>query len=195
MKIRKGLLTLLAAGLPLSAAAAGPDELRYDYLGVGVSFGEIDEVGGDVDFTGVAAAGSWGLHDNFALFAALGTGEIDTGFGDVDTTQLSVGINPHFPIANNVDIVIPVALEWADFDTAFGSYDDVGYSIGIGIRALLSPSWEMGIGVQHVDIFDGDDQNIAGNVRWHINDLFSVALGASYSDDASSVGFDVRFSF
>ena len=182
--------------LPASVAfaEAPPAEIRYDFLDVGVTFGEVDTIGDDVDFSGFGIAGSWGFHQNFALFGSLGTGEIDV-LGDVDTTELSLGINPHFAITDKVDLVIPVALEFADFDASGFSDDDTGYSIGVGVRALPSPSLELGAIFRHVDIFDSDEQSIGLNVRWHINKLFSLGFGGEFGDDVSAALLDARFSF
>ena len=193
----KTLKALLCASIFLPAigfAAPPPSEIRYDFLDLGLTFGEVDSVDGDVDFSGFGMAGSWGFHENFALFASLGAGEIDV-LGDIDTTEFSIGINPHFAITENLDIVIPVALEWADFDAGPFSDDDTGYSIGVGVRWLINPAWEFGAGVRHVDIFDGDDQSVGANIRWHMNQLFSLGLGGEFSDDASAVLLDARFSF
>lgn len=195
-RIQAFCCALLASVLiPVVALAAEPPgELRYDYISLGLAFGEVDTVGDDVDFTTFAVGGSWGFHDNFALFGRLGAGEIET-FGDIDTTQLSVGINSHFPITEKIDIVIPVALEWTDFDADGFSDDDTGYSIGVGVRALLSPAWELSGGIQHIDIFSSSDQSLYANVRWHLTDLFSMGLGGEFGDDVSAVLFDARFSF
>ncbi len=185
-----GLLTATLATTATVQAAEPPAELRYDFIEIGATFGEVD----DTDFSGIGVAGSWGFHPNIALFGSLGTGEID-GFGDIDTKELTFGINPHFALTESIDLVIPIALEYADFDTAFGGDDDTGYSIGVGARFLPTPAWEFGIGIQHIDIFDSTDQNVIGSARWHINQLFSVGLGGSFGDDVSSALLDVRFSF
>ena len=193
----KSLKALLCATILVPAvgfAAPPPSEIRYDFLDLGLTFGEVDSDGSDVDFSGIGMAGSWGFHDNFALFASLGAGEIDA-FGDIDTTEFSIGINPHFAIAENLDIVIPVALEWADFDAGPFSDDDTGYSIGVGVRWLINPAWEFGAGVRHVDIFDGDEQTVGANIRWHMSRLFSLGLGGDFGDDSSAVLLDARFSF
>lgn len=175
-------------------AAEPPAELRYDFVDLGLAFGEVDTIGNDVDFTSFGVAGSWGFHENIALIGSLSVGEIDVP-GDAETTDLSVGINPHFALSDKVDLVVPIALRWAEVDTGSFSDDDTGYSIGVGVRALLKPAWELGGGLQHVDIFDGDDQSLYGSVRWHLNELFSLALGAEVGDDASAVVFNARFSF
>ena len=194
MRTLKALLFISTIVPAVCFAAPPPAEIRYDYLDLGLTFGEVDTDGGDVDFSGFGMAGSWGFHDNFALFASLGAGEIEA-FGDIDTTELSVGINPHFAIAENLDLVIPIALEWADFDAGALSDDDTGYSIGIGVRWLINPAWEFGAGFRHLEIFDDDEQTVAANIRWHINHLFSLGLGGDFGDDTTAVLFDARFSF
>ena len=194
MKFLKALLCAAVLVPALGFAAPPPGEIRYDYLDLGIVFGEVDTAGDDVDFSGIGMAGSWGFHDNFALFASLGTGEIDA-FGDIDTTEMSFGINPHFAITDSLDIVIPIALEWADFDSRLVSDDDTGYSIGVGVRWLINPAWEFGAGIRHVDIFDDDEQTVGANIRWHLSRLFSLGLGGDFGDDTTALSLDVRFSF
>ena len=191
--LSRAILPLAFASAP-AFAAEPPAEIRYDYLDLGLLFGEVDTAGNDVDFWGAGVAGSWGVHKNIALTASLGTGEIDA-FGDIDTTELSFGVTPHFPLADNVDLVIPVAIEWADFDAGAFSDDDTGYSLGVGIRWLINPAWEFGAGFTHVEIFDADDQVFDANIRWHLSQLLSLGLGAEFGDDTSAAVFDVRFSF
>lgn len=194
MKFLKALLCVSILVPAAGFAAAPPAEIRYDFVDLGLTFGEVDTAGSDVDFSTFAVGGSWGFHDNFALFASLGAGEIDT-LGDIDTTEMSIGINPHFPIAENLDIVIPIALEWADFDAGAFSDDDTGYSVGVGVRWLIDPAWEFGAGFKHIDIFDGDEQTVGANIRWHLNHLFSLGLGGEFGDDTSAVLFNARFTF
>ncbi len=106
-----------------------------------------------------------------------------------------MGIVPHFPLGNNVDLVIPVAYEWVELDDGFYTIDDSGYSVGLGIRALLTPSLELSVGAHHIDIGDGDDQSVSGSIRWHIVELFSLSLGVAASSDVSSVTLGGRFTF
>ncbi len=196
----KPIRTLSRALLPLAFASAPafaaepPAEIRYDYLNLGLNFGEIDTAGDDVDFWGAAADGSWGFHRNIAMTASIGMGEIDA-LGDIDTTELSVGLTPHFALTSNLDLVVPVSLVWVDYDASAFSDDDTGYSIGVGVRWLINPAWELGGGITHLDIFDTDDQSVNANVRWHLNDLLSLGLGAEFGDDVTAALFDVRFSF
>lgn len=195
-RIQTFCCALLASMLVSIPALAAPPtgELSYDFIGLGLALGEIDTAGDDVDFTNFTVNGSWAFHSNFALIGSIGAGEIDTA-GDVDTTEISLGINPHFPITEQVHIVIPVALLWADYDGRGFSDDDTGYTVGLGVRALPSPAWEFSGGIQHVDIFDSSDQSFYANARWHLNDLFSLSAGGEFGDDVSAFVLGARFSF
>ena len=187
-------IAVAAAVLLLSAPAlADPpvDRIRYDYLDIGILFGETDS---NVDFNSIGIAGSWGFHDNFALIAGLGVGEIDSAV-NVDTTDAFIGLNPHFALTPKVDLVIPIRFLFSDLDGGIFSDDDTGYSIGFGIRALPSPAWEFNVGLEHADIFGGDEQSLIGGVRWHTNHLFSLGFDLSLSDDAGAGLVTARFSF
>ena len=193
----KSIKYLVAAALvwpALGFAAQPPAELRYDYVDLGVTFGDVDTVGDDVDFSAFDVNGSWGFHPNFALIGSVAVGEIDVA-GDIETTQLSVGLNPHFPLTDRIDLVIPVSIEWAEYDAGPFDDDDTGYSLGVGIRALASPAWEFEGGLEYIDIFGSDDLSVVGSARWHISSLFSLSLGANIGDDESGVRFGGRFSF
>jgi hypothetical protein len=197
MGFRWMLLTVSLA-LPVLGFAAGPNELRYSFVDIGLAGGEVEVIDEDLDFGAAGVTGSSGVHPNIALFGRLGVTVVDTSssfFDDVETSELSLGINPHFALSDSVHIVIPIAFEWAEVDDGFFTDDDTGYSIGVGVRALLNPSLELAGGVQHVDIFGSDDQSISGSIRWHISRLFSLSAGAAASDDVTAVNIGARFSF
>lgn len=193
----KSIRLLAAAALlwpAMSLAAQPPGELNYDFVDLGVTFGDIDTAGDDVDFSTFDVNGSWGFHKNVALIGRVAVGEIDVP-GDIDTTELSIGINPHFALNDRIDLVIPVAIEWAEFDAGSFEDDDTGFSLGVGIRALASPAWEFNGGLRYVDIFEGDDLSVVGGARWHINSLFSLSADATIGDDVTGVRLGGRFSF
>jgi hypothetical protein len=197
--MRRLTFAIIVAVPTISFAAPPPDNLRYSYVDLTVSGGEIEVLNIDIDTTQASVSGSWGVSNNIALFAGFSGGEVQTSevcfCTDIDTAGATLGINPHFEVANNVDIVIPVAFQWVELDDGFDKIDETGYSIGLGLRALVSPSWELGVGVTHVDIDDEDEQTVSGSVRWHIVELFSLAVGAGISSDAKSVGLNGRFTF
>jgi hypothetical protein len=190
------VLALLSS---FALASPAPDEIRYSYVDISLTGGQIDAGRDDFAYGQAGVVGSWGVSDNIALFAGTAAGVVDVeseGYCcDIETSELALGINPHFPLAKNVDIVIPLAFQYAEFDDGRFTDDDTGYSIGLGIRALVHPNWELSAGIQHVEIFDDSDQTFGGSVRWHIVSLFSLALGAQVADDVKGVTFNGRFTF
>lgn len=197
---------LLLSALMLIAPAAFADkydEPRYSYLDIVLGAGEIDsDFESDLDYGAAALVGSVALGDYFAMFGSIGATVVDAydsdGFLDDDELEIveyQIGINPHIPLSKTVHIVIPVALIYADAEIDDFSDDDTGWTAGIGLRALVNPSLEMGLGVQHVDIFDGDEQSLAGSIRWHITGLFSLAGGVNVSDDSTGGSLSFRFTF
>lgn len=196
--MKKLLLIGLWMLLPSSLFA---DDIRYSFVDIslGVGEGEIGP-GEDVDLVKFAVNGSWGLGNNIALFASSSATVFDNFENDDDCCDLtlseqSAGINPHFSLGGKVDIVIPIAFLRQEYENDFGESDDTGYSVGVGIRALVSSRWELAAEIRRVDIFEITDETVTGSVRWHINDLFSLAFGAEANDLDEAVTLAGRFSF
>jgi len=191
----------------LAWSAAPPNEIRYSYIEGYIGGGEVEVFGEDIDAVEYGISGSVAVHPNIALFAAIGGGKLETkevcdqfnlDCPDLDVKQFAIGINPHFPLGDTVDIVIPVAYQWVELDASgYESEDDSGYSIGLGLRALLTPAFELGVGVQHVDVGgeDGDTQTVGGSIRWHITELFSLAAGIEAGSDSREALLGARFTF
>ena len=185
----------------VSLASPPPDEIRYTFVDLGFAVGQLEVGNLDIDTTEGVLGGSVAVHPNIALAGSVGLGTIETSdlgpVPDIDTTSVSLGVVPHFPIAENVDIVVPVSYLWleADAGSNFGSDDDSGYGIGLGIRALVNPSVELTVGLQHVDIGDDDEQSVSGSVRWHITSLVSLAIGGAVSSDSSAGLISGRLTF
>ena len=185
----------------VTLAAPPPNEIRYTYVGGAGVAGEIDLGGGvDVDQTLGSIGGLVGVHDNIALGGSVSAGTVDTSslgpFTDIDTSSVSLGAIVHFPLSSTIDLVIPVFYEWVELDDGFVTIDDSGYSIGGGIRALVTPAIELGIGISYVDIgSDSGDTSVGGSFRWHITDLVSLAIGAAASSDVTQGSLGIRFTF
>jgi len=200
------LLRLFFTGLLLSlsfaVSAEKPDELRYTYVNLDFTAGEIEDVyyGEDVDFGAFVVDGSIAVTDFLAIAGSIGAAVTDDicdyyYCDDVETTTVQIGVVPHFSIGNNVDLVFPISALRVDVEGFGEDEDDTGYSVGIGIRALLNPSWELEAGITHVDVFDDDDQTFSGLVRWHISGLYSMSLGLSSNDDVNAATLGARFTF
>lgn len=184
---------------PLAPGFAGAVEtLQYTYVEAGFETGEIDVAGVDIDADGFGGAGSIAVSENIALTASAAKAEIETApyIGrDTDSKVFSIGVTPHFPLADNIDLVVPISIDRVDLRAgSFIDEDETGYSIGIGVRALVSSQIELEGEVIHVDVED-DDQGVAGSIRFHATDNLSAALGAQIFGDSQSIVFSGRFAF
>jgi hypothetical protein len=116
-------LGVIAAVLMAPALAAGPDELRYGYLDINLTGGEVDDLNSsaeDIDAGQFAVGGSIAVANNIAIFGGLSYAVVDfsgEGLGpDQEITAVEFGINPHFSIAPNVDLIFPVSILRVDYE-------------------------------------------------------------------------------
>jgi opacity protein-like surface antigen len=195
--ILRNIVATTAVLLPGLALAV--DELSYTYVEVVSTTGEVDRSGTDVDFNRVGGLASYELTENFAAFASGTTGEVETtGIGaprDIDTRDLAAGLTAHFPLFDNVDLIVPAAINYARARAGRIKDSDIGYSIAVGVRALLTKNIEVEGAVRHLDINSKDDQSLIGSARFHFTDALSVAVTGQLSDDVNAVGLNGRFAF
>ena len=174
------------------------DELSYTYVEANYQIGEVERLGSDVDFHKTGGTASYNLTENIALFGSGSVGEIETtGVGapkDIDTRDLSAGLTAHFPLYDNVDLIVPMAIAYGRARAGKDIETDTGYAIAVGVRALLSNRLEVGATIEHVDIRD-DAQSLAGSVRFHLSETISVALTGSVGNEVDTLALNGRYTF
>jgi len=194
----KILSRIALAGLLMPALANAVDQLQYTYVDAIYETGEIDVLGIDIDADGYGAGGSIAVSENIAITASVGKIDIETASligRDTDSKAYSIGITPHLSVGNNIDLVIPIAIEKVELRAgSLINEDETGYSIGIGVRALVSEQIELSAGILHVDV-EEDDQGVGGSVRFHATQNVSAAIGAQYFGDSQSISLSGRFAF
>jgi len=196
MKLRHIVAT---TALLLPGPVLAVDELSYTYVEGIYTKGEVDRMGTDVDFSRAGGLISYELTENFAATASGLTGEVETtGIGaprDIDTRDLAIGLTAHFPLFDNADLIVPVAIHHAKARAGSIKDSDTGYSIAVGVRALLTERIEVEGVLRHFDINSDDDQSLLGSARFHFTDALSLAVTGQFSDDVNSVGLNGRFTF
>lgn len=195
-------LTLAAALVPvfsLSVAHAQQSGLSYDYIGVGITKGEIL----DQDFTGFGADASVSLNDVLFAKGSVSTGESDDevflpGFGadEAEVTGFTAGLGFHTPIGSNVDMV--AGIEYVSTELEFGgASDDVnGFGLDFGVRALVSENFELQGAVNYVDGDDVDGEfgfDITG--RFYLTPQFALTAGYFDGDETNGITAGLRFNF
>jgi hypothetical protein len=181
------LLSLFA----LSATAAA-DDLSYSF--VQASYGQIEVDDVDVDGDGFGIEGSVALSDSFHLFGGYTTADMDFG---VDLNQLEAGVGYNTPISEMVDLIASLSYVSAEVEAAgFGSADESGYGLGVGLRAMLSPAFEVNGDIQYVDFGNGgDDTGFGAGFLYSFTEQFSAGLSGDWSDDFSSYQLNARMLF
>ncbi len=191
---RAGVLasTVLGGVLLANAAAAGEQGPNYTFMEAGYQHVEFDDFEADGD--ALALQGSFALNDMFNLVGNYQDGSIESDFGvDVDVTTLELGGGIHMPLSPTVDFVSELTWVTMELDAgAFGDVDDDGYGLGAGVRAMLTPSLELGGGIKYMDVADEDDTSFGGKVVYHFTDMFAMTGVASFGDNVTTYGLGLR---
>lgn len=188
----KNLRVMTSAGAVAAMLAAGgamaDDGPKYTYLEGGYGWIDIDGLNEDGD--GFNLGGSLGVTDMVFLFVDYADSEFDN---NVDFSLTEVGIGGNFELSPTTDLVGKVAWVSADLDTnGFGSLDEDGYGLSLGVRAMMTPQFELNGGVSYIDIDDADDTALEIGAVYSFTDVFAVTANASFGDDFTTYGIGIR---
>ena len=191
---RNTLLAIAGACLSLSGTAAmaadgGP---RYTYGEVGYSHVDFDDFDADGEVWNIK--GSFALTDMFFATAGYADGDLDVDSGgDSDYTNFDLGAGINYPLSGTMDLV--GKLSYISVDTDAG--DEDGYGIYAGVRAMLTPQFELNGGLDYTDLGDPYDSNTAVDVGvvYNFTDMFAVTGDFSFSDDYTTYGIGARLYF
>ncbi len=180
--------------LLLAAASPAMADISYNYVDLGVQRIELDGGGIDVDGDGFAVAGSFEIAEDWFLQAAYGTADFDFGV-DLDQTVLGVGYKR--ATSSTSDVFATVNYVRAEASASgFGSVDDDGFGISVGVRAMLTDSFELNGALGYVDFDDGGDEtSVNAGGLYSFTDTFALGFGIDVGDDITSYGIFGRFYF
>jgi long-subunit fatty acid transport protein len=186
--LRSSLIALLL----LFSAAASAEDFDYTYLWLGYGSLEIDDA--DIDGDGFMLGGSYAIADKIHVFAGYDSAEVDF---NVDVSRLSAGVGYNTTMSDTLDLFARLSYESIEIDfPGLGSGDDSGFGFSVGGRFDVGDSFEITAAVNYVDYDDlGDDTGFEVSGLYAINDLFTVGIGADWSDDISTYYVQGRFYF
>ena len=186
MMKRLGLIVLLAA-------LAGTAHAEFNYDWVGVSYGSVDFDDLNVDGNGFGVDLTLGIAENFHVFGAAETADLDF---NVDFTRFSAGLGFNTPMTETVDVLAQLSYENLEVDTALGDADDDGFGLGVGIRVAASDLVEINGAISYVDFDDsGDDTVFDVGALFNITDSISVGINGTFDDDVNVYRLAGRFYF
>jgi long-subunit fatty acid transport protein len=174
--------TLVIVAL-LFSASAGAQGFDYNHLQLGYGTINLDDI--DVDGDGFGLSGSYAINPDWHVFAGYEDAGLDFG---VDVTSFGAGVGYNTELSPAVDMFARLSYQYVELDAgAFGSVDDNGIGFGVGMRFAASDQLEIDAGIDYVDLSDsGNETAFSAGAVYNFTDEFSVGLGGSWSDDASS---------
>ena len=193
--MRMTRLCMFAGAASVAGAAIADSGPKYTFGELAYTRVDYEDFDVDGDLFGIA--GSIAVTDMFHLFATYDDGELEgDGGGDVDASTVEFGGGINYALSDTMDIVGQLAWVSAEFDAGrFGGIDEDGYRVSGGLRAMMTPQFELNGGLTYVDIEDADDTAIEFGGVYSFTDLFAVTAGASIGDEVSSFRLGARLYF
>jgi Ax21 family sulfation-dependent quorum factor len=205
--MKRSLVALaLVAAMPFAASAA--DGLDYNHVELGYTATNLDNGNNDIDADGVALNASVAITPNFHLFGSVSAQEsddFDIGNARVDTDvdHWRAGLGYNMGISDRTDLVARLAYEKVELDdVTVGDvrYDlrdgDDGYSAEVGVRSMLTSSFE-GFAFAGYQDFGGGADDFYGRVgaQYRFNPNWGLSGSVKFSDGDSEWFVGPRFSW
>lgn len=169
-------------------AACAPFALVADPNHTYVEAGYLN-VDGDLDGFGIA--GSAAVHPKLHVYAQFDRVEDDPL--EVDTGAIALGLNHGLTPAT--DFVARVGWARAKVDlSGLGSASDDGLAAQVGVRSMLSETFELNGFVNHADVADADTTLSVGGV-FGFTPTLGVTGGVEFDDDDTAYRVGLRYSF
>jgi hypothetical protein len=198
MEIKKALFSF-ATIAALSPTLALADQPSYNYVDAGYLRLDLDDI--SLDPTGYFVRGSIEAGENWFFKAGYGTADDSSSFVDVEADEYNVGVGYKKALGENSSFHI--ALDYinaeAEAKNNFGgkaSADENGYGVTLGVRGMVSESFELNGGIGYADVGDEDGLGLGVGAVWYLTEGFGILAEASADDDSNRqymVG--VRLSF
>jgi len=187
-------LGVLAGVSLLAGVCVADDGPKYTFAEIGYAHTEFDDFDADGDLLGIG--GSIALTDMVHMFGSFSDGELDgDGGGEIDITTTLVGAGVNYAISPTIDLVGQVGWIMYEFDAGGFDVDEDGLALRGGLRAMVTPQFELNGGIVYVDVDDVDDTSLNLGAVYSFTDMFAGTADISLGDDATSFGIGLRLYF
>lgn len=183
----------LLPALGQAQEAARPQSAQFNYNYVEISYDELDfDLGpADVDGDGLTLSGSYEITDDWHIYAAYGSHDLDFGI-DLDTW--TVGAGYVYPLKDDIDIYGRVLYIDQSADAGPASADDDGLGLQARIRARVTDQLELEGGILYVDVADSDT-SLQASARYNFTENFSAGISLAFAGDTDGISVSARYSF
>jgi len=118
---------------------------------------------------------------------------------DGKITSASLGIGYRYGATDSTDVFIIASYLYGEIETkeanGRSSVDDNGYGINLGVRSMLSKSFEGTITLGYVEIDNESETAIGISTYYYFTKVFAVGVSYSVADDVDQYGIGIRASF
>jgi len=190
----------LVALTQLLSSNAMSQDISFDYVQATYTFATVD-LGASmdkIDGNGIGFSLSLGFTPNFALTLAV----LDTTFEsfqgiDVDTAKATtLGVTAHTPTASGSELFANLSVLKAEITENNGveitSDRDYGYVASIGLRHLVTDTFELELGISHAYVFDRTDNSFKIDARLYTRKRLSLGIGYITGDSVDSFSLNLR---
>lgn len=205
MEFKSKIALSIAACIAASSSAFADDHMgngpKWDLVEAGYVEGDIDIE--DSSPTGFGGAFTKSLGENFYLTGRYrDISEDVTMFGEsveLEVSQISLGAGYSVHVTDSTDVFGQVTYENLELGASSGgesaSEDDNGFGAEIGVRSMLTDSFELGAKIGYLDIADESETTFGASAYYYVTD--TVAVGATYEmwDDVDFMGINLRYAF
>ena len=188
----------IVAVAQLSASNAMSQDISFDYVQATYTFATVD-VGASVDEiegNGIGFSLSLSFTPNLALTLAVLDTTFDTYQGRaVDSAKTTtLGVTAHTPTASGSELFANLSALKAEVTAIddIGSNSSIGYTASIGLRHLVTDTFELEMGVSNAYIFDRSGNSFKADARLYIRKRLSLGLGYITGGSVDAFSLNLR---
>lgn len=173
--------SILALALITASSAATAQSPNWNKLDVSYLDTDIDVNIGEASFDGFGLNGSVALSDNWMLFGDYKAVSEDANGASADLDMFSAGAGFYQSVSDNTDMFATASVERLEVSGSGGgisaSDGETGFGLGVGVRSMLTSSFELGGKVDYVNIDSEDIVRAQVNAFYYFTDNISLGLG------------------
>ncbi|MGS0690034.1 porin family protein [Shewanella sp. 30m-9] len=183
---------------PASQASAP----NWNYIEVAYLSADIDVLDQSVKPNGYGVIGSTLVGDSVILSLAYNRVSEDDVLGsniDATLSQASATIGYRYRTSDTTDLFVMASYLYGELEGSLDgeseSYDDNGYGLRVGVRSMVTESFEASATIDRIEIDSQSETGFAVSAYYHFNKRFAIGAGYAIADDADMYNASLRVSF
>ncbi|WP_369007700.1 outer membrane beta-barrel protein [Colwellia marinimaniae] len=180
-----------------STATFATQSPNWSYAEIGYIKGSVSSLE-QADFTGIHLEGSVSFHENFFAFGRYR--DISDSFNrvDVEANLLNLGLGYRHGINDKTDFFTTASFASISTKVSYlsehESNDNNGYELSLGVRSMLTDSFEFMTAISYEKI-EGNDTSFKFAGFYHFTENISAGVNFQLSTDVQYLTFSARYSF